>query len=99
MIGGVIAQRARGEVFLELIARKGSKRVRERQCYEARRVSFFTIQLFSRYGFQEQNICASRGPPFGRGLCEDLEISTAASPQPAHVRTIELSLLPHVKFT
>ena len=32
MIGGVVAQRARAEVFLELIARKGSKRVRERQC-------------------------------------------------------------------
>ena len=71
----------------------------EGSSYEACRVSFFTIQLFSRYGFQEQNICTSRGPPFGRGLCEDLEISTAASPQPAHVRTIELSLLPHVKFT
>ena len=52
--------------------------------YEARRVSFFTIQLFSRYRFQEQNICASRGPLFGRRPCEDLEISTAASP-PNHV--------------
>ena len=31
MIGGVVAQRARAEVLLESIARKGSKRVRERQ--------------------------------------------------------------------
>ena len=35
--------------------------------YEAHRVSFFTIQLFSQYKFQEQNICTSHGPPFGRG--------------------------------
>ena len=72
--------------------------------YEARRVSFFTIQLFSRYRFQEQNICASRGPLFGRGPREDLEISTAASP-PNHVLSysyqvnIETPLLHHVKFT
>lgn len=32
MMGEVVAQRARAEVLLESIARKGSKRVRERQC-------------------------------------------------------------------
>ena len=88
---------------------KTGSRVRKRRNdtqagYEARRVSFFTIQLFSRYRFQEQNICASRGPLFGRGPREDLEISTAASP-PNHVLSysyqvnIETPLLHHVKFT
>ena len=51
---------------------KTGSRVRKRRNdtqagYEARRVSFFTIQLFSRYRFQEQNIYASRDPPIGGG--------------------------------
>ena len=55
-------------------------------CYEARRVSFFTIQLFSRYRLQELNVVHHVNLSFGRGLCVDLDISAAASPQPIHVR-------------
>ena len=45
---------------------RGYSRVWQCVSYKACRVSLFTIQLFSWYGFQEQNICTSRGPPFGR---------------------------------
>ena len=54
--------------------------------YKARRVLFFTIQLFNQYRFQELNVVHHMNLSFGRGLCKDLEISAAASPQPIHVR-------------